>query len=124
MLLYISFAVLVFVGILNYIAGVFYLYWTLWWFDNIVHFLGGVSLGFFSLYLSSFVFFKDRVSFTRAAIISFVVAMIASGAWELFEYIYDPSLFSEKYDTLHDLIADAIGAILAFLLARRFLKYS
>jgi len=92
-----------------------------------MHFLGGFSLGFFSLYIFyGSGLFGDKVSFSKAILISFVFVMILGGIWEVFEYINGLILSTEKYslDVAHDLLADALGAISALWTARQFLKFS
>src|SRR3989344_5510547 len=39
--LYTAFGVIVVIGALHFIAEAFYLYWTIWWLDIIVHLLAG-----------------------------------------------------------------------------------
>ncbi|KKU20482.1 MAG: hypothetical protein UX31_C0039G0012 [Candidatus Nomurabacteria bacterium GW2011_GWA1_46_11] len=50
--------------------------------------------------------------------------MMLSGIWEIFEYANGLTQSTEKYslDVVHDLLSDSLGAILALLIARRFLK--
>ncbi|OHA88581.1 MAG: hypothetical protein A3C70_01170 [Candidatus Zambryskibacteria bacterium RIFCSPHIGHO2_02_FULL_43_14] len=126
-LLYLAFIFVALLGVLNFAALSLYLYWTIWWFDNVMHFLGGFSLGFFSLYIFyGSGLFGDKVSFSKAILISFVFVMILGGIWEVFEYINGLILSTEKYslDVAHDLLADALGAISALWTARQFLKFS
>ena len=126
-LLYIAFGFVIILGALHFIADAFYLYWTLWWFDNVMHFLGGLSLGFLSLYIFyESDFFLGKIPFSRAVIISLVFVMIFGGAWEVFEYVNGLTQSTEKYslDVVHDLFSDVLGAILAPLIAKRFLKFS
>ena len=50
--------------------------------------------------------------------------MVLGGVWEIFEYVNGLTESTEEYslDVIHDLLSDALGAILAFLVAKRFLK--
>ncbi len=126
-LLYTSFVLVLLLGIIHFVADAFYLYWVIWWFDNLSHFLAGFSLGFFSLsifYESSL--FGDKLSLSRAVFISFIFVMILGGIWEIFEYVNGLTQSTEKYslDVVHDLLSDALGAILALLIAKRFLRFS
>ncbi len=126
-LLYVAFALIILLGIIHLIAESFHLYWTIWWFDNLSHFLGGFSLGFFSLYIFyESGLFGDKISFTKAIFISFVLVMMIGGAWEMFEYTNDLTQSTEEYplDVVHDLLSDVLGVILASLVAKRFLKFS
>jgi hypothetical protein len=124
-LLYITLGLTALLGAFHFIAIELYFYWTLWWFDNVMHFLGGYSLGFLFLYLyfdSGII--NEKASFAKVFFIGFISVMVLGGVWEVFEYYNDISVLTEKFDTLHDLIADAIGAISALWLTRQYLKLS
>ena len=123
--LYASFVSVLLLGIVHFVAVALYLYWTIWWFDNLSHFLAGFSLGFFSLFIfyeSSL--FRNKLSFLEVIFISFIFVMMLGGVWEIFEYANGLTQSTEKYslDVVHDLLSDSLGAILALLIARRFLK--
>ena len=123
--LYASFVSVLLLGIVHFVAVALYLYWTIWWFDNLSHFLAGFSLGFFSLFIFyESGLFRDKLSFLKVSFISFIFVMMLSGIWEIFEYINGLTQSTEKYslDVVHDLLSDSLGAILALLIARRFLK--
>lgn len=120
-LLYAGFAALLVLAFLHYLAVFFYLYWTISWWDTMVHFIGGVSMGLLSLWLWWDVLWQRRPSPMAAYISSIIFVMIIGAGWEIFEYvnnIANPSI-GESYfeDTLHDLIADFLGSILAGLMA-------
>ena len=125
--LYTSLVLVILLYVLHFIAGVFYLYWTIWWLDNVTHFLGGLSLGFLSLYIFyESNIFQGKISFSKAVFISLVFVIILGGVWEVFEYVNGLTLSMEKYslDVVHNLLSDALGAILAALIAKRILKFS
>lgn len=125
--LYVSFVLLLLLAILHFTAETFYLYWAFWWLDNVSHFLAGFALGFFSLYIFyESEIFGNTFSISQAILISFVLVMILGGIWEIFEYVNGLTQSTEKYslDVIHDLLSDASGAILAPLVAKRFLKFS
>src|SRR3989344_5423250 len=126
-LLYISLVLVALLAAVHFTADSFHLYWAIWWFDNLSHFLAGFSLGFFSLsifYESGL--FGNKLSLSKAVFISFIFVMILGGVWEIFEYINGLTQSTEKYslDVIHDLLSDALGAILALLIAKRFLRFS
>ncbi len=125
--LYTSLVLVALLWVLNYVALSLHLYWTLWWLDNVAHFLGGFSLGFFALYIfHESGLFGDSLSFSRVIFLSFIFVMILSGAWEIFEYVNGITQSTEKYslDVVHDLLSDTLGVILALLITKRFLKSS
>ena len=124
-LLYIAFGLVVLLAVAHFIAAAFYLYWIFWWFDNLSHFLAGFSLGFFSLYI----FYEsgllgNKLSLPQIIFLSFISGMVLGGVWEIFEYVNGLTESTEGYslDVIHDLLSDALGAILALLVAKRFLK--
>ena len=124
-LLYIAFGLVVLLAVVHFIAATFYFYWIFWWFDNLSHFMAGFSLGFFSLYI----FYEsglwgNKLSLPKAIFLSFISVMVLGGVWEIFEYVNGLTESTEGYslDVIHDLLSDALGAILALLVAKRFLK--
>ena len=111
-ILYTALGLVVLLGLMNYMAISLYLYWTIWWFDNVMHFLGGLSLGFVVLYA----FYDSKAVFS-----CFILVMMLGGVWEVFEYVNGLTISTESYplDVVHDLIADALGAISAILITKR-----
>ena len=115
----------VFIVIVVFIVGFFDLYEAIPYLDKIFHFLGGAIAGWVGveLYrskkesLGSWIYFLSVISF----------AVSIGVLWEYAEYlssVYSPDYFPSilKYfygggisDTLGDLVADTIGAILAVL---------
>jgi hypothetical protein len=124
-LLFISFALVVILGGFHIVASTFYLYWTVWWFDNVMHFLGGLSIGLLSLwgaYMSGFLGREARGRFRILLTVVISVLVVGLG-WEIFEYLFgisNPTL-GETYmkDTIYDLSFDLIGAILVGLWGSR-----
>lgn len=103
---------------LNEIALNFYLYWRIWWFDVLMHFLGGLWVGLTALwiyFLSGYIknIKKDKVFIFGISL--FTVLVIGIG-WEVFEYIIDAHIgMKQGYweDTFIDLFMDILGASLA-----------
>lgn len=85
-----------------------YLYWRWWWFDILMHFLGGILIGGIALIVSEF---------TKLPLLPVtVVALIGIGiGWELFEWVFE--LYDTAWDpvdTSIDLIMDTLGAFLVY----------
>lgn len=104
------------VGILNWIATHFYLYWTVYEFDSLVHFLGGILVALFFLwfYFYSGFFSPKRRDFNQFLKISFLSILFVGVLWEAFELIVGVTGFLDKeyvYDTTLDLIMDFLGAL-------------
>ena len=124
-LLYITFFSTILLWVMHTIGIAYSLYWVYWWFDTVMHILGGFSLGFLSLYIFyGFSIFRDELSFSEIMMVSFIFAMMLGGIWEVFEYVNDLTQSTEKYslDVVHDLLADALGVILALLVTKRLVK--
>src|SRR3989344_9420295 len=97
---------------LNQIALVFYFYWTLAWYDIMMHFLGGLTIGVFLICI-----FRIANISTRSFLVVFLLAMFISIDWEIFEYVNDIVDPTENYaiDTAYDLVMDALGITAAYL---------
>ncbi|OGD69380.1 hypothetical protein A3I18_02375 [Candidatus Campbellbacteria bacterium RIFCSPLOWO2_02_FULL_35_11] len=112
----ISFLLVLFIAALNELAVNYFFYWRIWWFDILMHFLGGLWVGLSALWLYVFSdYFKNP---RRDAEFIFVlsvssVAVVGIG-WEVFEFLIE-SNYSSGYieDTILDLIMDLIGALVA-----------
>ena len=108
---------------LNFLAFSFYWYWRIWWFDLLMHFLGGMfvaSLGYYFYYL---LVSRERLSLFRLLILLIFSSLVIGGLWEIFEFSIDAYwsahvnikslqiLQAGSLDTLSDLLFDFLGAI-------------
>ena len=117
-----SFFVLILVAILHYVATVFFFYWTVYEFDSLMHFLGGVWVSLTTLWLY---FFSDIFSPSRRRGVNFLIVSLLSIVviglfWEVFELLFGITTTSSPeyvYDTTLDLIMDTLGAICACMYA-------
>ncbi|HRH26125.1 MAG TPA: hypothetical protein PLF31_01495 [Candidatus Paceibacterota bacterium] len=95
-----------------------HLYYTLPWFDFILHLLGGVAVGFAYVLFISLRFMKTK-QYSRVLDITgvFLSIMFVGIVWEIFEWQAGIANAIEGYiqDTSLDLVADTIGAFLAYL---------
>jgi hypothetical protein len=96
-----------------------HLYFTLPWFDFILHLLGGVAVGFaYVLFVS--LRYARTAKFNRFydLVGVFVSIMFVGILWEVFEWYAGIAYAIEGYvqDTSLDLVADTIGAFFAYLL--------
>ena len=117
-LLFSALVVIMVVWGLNYLAGVFYLYWTLWWFDYLVHFLAGLGGGFFVLWFLS----NRDLSGRQILLIVLTTVLFVGVVWEIYEYLFGLTQSTESYytlDVISDLIMDGLGAITAVFLTKR-----
>ncbi len=112
------FAVVLLIGILQQIAVHYYLYWTLDWFDILMHFLGGFWFGFSALWIlffSDYLKVGDNRNLKFFMGVAFFSAFGVGVAWEIFEYVSDITFWGEGYvfDTVKDLIMDSIGGVVS-----------
>lgn len=126
-----------------FLGGVREFYYRFWWWDYLLHAVGGVGLGFagflilYSLHKSG----KLKASPFLIALFSFCFALAIGALWEIFEFTMD--YFSgfnmqkarnlEKVygyfdtrlgvlDTMWDLILDSFGALIASVSGYFYLK--
>ncbi len=103
---------------LHFLAEVFYWYVSIWWFDNLMHFLGGLFLAFFSATIF-YKYLKDKNNRKIFFSIMFFVILIGLG-WELFEYavqyfIKGSHRLADITDSFFDMIFDILGGALGIL---------
>lgn len=113
-----TFILFAIVGILNYLALRFHLYWTVGEFDSVVHFFGGatVSLFFLWFYFYSGLFDPSRRSLVKFLFVSLFGAMLVSVLWEIFELMLGEAAAHKSqypFDTSLDFIMDFLGALAA-----------
>lgn len=105
------------VAVLHYFATIFSLYWSVDWFDIMMHFLGGLLIGLISLWVF---FTSEKIKYprTKFAIFSVTIGLvlIVGLGWELWEiFVGFTDVFSDKSDTMMDLVMDTIGAVAAYI---------
>ena len=126
-----------FIFILNTLASKFYWYFSIWYFDMIMHFLGGLWLGlvFIWVFLIKGTIFLENSLEKITDLINFklitkiILAILIVGvSWEIFEIIFNNILAGTSFDlldTVSDIFCDLAGgvfAILFFLIKRIMLK--
>ena len=106
------------VGSLHLIATIYHLYWSIYEFDSVVHFFGGMALSTFFIwfYFFSRFFSPQKRSLTQFLVISIIGAMFVAISWESFELIFKQTSVQKidyAYDTTMDLTMDFLGAVVA-----------
>ncbi len=106
-----------FIFIANFIANKFHWYYTIWWFDMLMHFTGGVWLG---LVLIWFLNKRGSSLYLDFALIGKVIAwvLLIGLLWEVFEFYFINYVAGngfDKLDTLSDLLFDLSGGFLVAL---------
>ena len=111
-----NFILLIAIGLLNFIATHFYLYWIFWWFDIPIHFLGGFWVGSMAIwffFFSGFIGWNIKItSKGRVFYISLMSAIIVGLLWEIFEIYATAVIIDKNYplDTIIDIVMDILGA--------------
>ena len=118
-----AFAVVVLVGVLHLAGTIYDFYWNSFWFDALMHFLGGLAVGLIFLWLwyVSGLFEKNIPSKREAMVAALTFAMLVGIGWEIFEYAYGiavPVGGNYPVDTFHDLLFDFVGGTAAGLLGQ------
>jgi uncharacterized membrane protein YjjP (DUF1212 family) len=107
---------------LHYSALKFYLYWSIEWFDILMHFLGGfvVLLFVMSIFNRVNLFdFSNQNKITQFFIVVSITLIIGL-IWELWEiFIGFTDQLTDAPDTILDVIMDLVGAITAFIYTKR-----
>jgi hypothetical protein len=96
-------------AIMQQYALEYYLYWVYWWFDVVMHAIGGFVIGLF-VYAAGY-----------RTLLRLVLAVIVVGiVWELFEYVIGVMTYEDDvlFDTILDLVMDTIGALGAYGIMR------
>jgi hypothetical protein len=113
-LLFVSFIVFIFLILMYKFEAAF---WNLRWFDSGMHFLGGLGIGLFSLWVwfVSGLFGNNAPSKKEAFAAAVFFAMLAGIWWEFFEFANDIAhpIGSYALDTFNDVLADFVGGIVA-----------
>jgi len=123
-----SFSIILFVFIylifiLDIIANQYFLYWHFWWFDIVMHFLGGfwiALLAYYIFFLSGY-FTKISKRFSVFTL-SLATVLVVCVLWEVFEYIMKVSIYQPDYilDIYLDLLMDTLGWLIAYFFLLKF----
>jgi len=125
-LLYFALLATAILAILHLVAMDFYLYWTVSWFDNLMHFWAGVAGGLTALwaFYNSGIFFKHSPKLWEVIVISLSCIFVVGVAWEYFEFVYGLTGVDASHyisDTLTDLTMDLLGSVLASIVGMKLI---
>jgi len=115
--------------LLNYVASKFYWYFSIWWVDMPMHFLGGLCAGFAVIWFLSFKKLSFDLLFSTQAVWNFIFkiflgVLLIGVLWEFFEILFNNIIAQNSFnifDTISDVFFDLAGGIFAILY---FLKQS
>jgi hypothetical protein len=91
-----------------------------WWWDTMLHLFSGIIIGIFAFYLiyemNKFEKIKLKLNPFFVALFAFCFALAIGAIWEIFEFTVDQTFNTNMqkglHDTMWDLIADSVGALL------------
>jgi len=102
-----------FIFLVNLVALKFYWYYSIWYFDMIMHFLGGLWLGLAFFWLFSF---KEL---SLKLILKVILGILLIGIfWEIFEILVNKTIAQNPFnilDAVSDIYFDLAGGIFAIL---------
>ncbi len=93
-----------------------FLYWHWWWLDILMHTSGGLWIALASVWASL------RINMRPAFFTIIVLALLIGTAWEVFEYMNGIAAPPSVYliDTIGDMFAVLLGAIVGYFATRTF----
>lgn len=121
-----AFILLVIIYLLNELAGKFYLHWTVWWYDVMLHFLSGACAAIAFVFFYNLVFNVFRSGKNQTILFSFIFVFIVGTVWEYYELSFGLTSISDGIffyrDTISDIIIDLCGGFFGTLYALEFFK--
>ncbi|PIR38594.1 MAG: hypothetical protein COV34_00765 [Candidatus Zambryskibacteria bacterium CG10_big_fil_rev_8_21_14_0_10_42_12] len=108
------------IGIGQQVAIAYSLYWSIWWYDIVMHFLGGLWIALIALWFYKSFAGEDAES-GRGYLVALSTTVVVGILWEVMEILAGLTLTQANYevDTVVDLIMDVIGAVVATRLVFR-----
>lgn len=107
---------------LNWVGVEYSLYGLVWWWDVMTHFLGGIFIGFLVLALVN-----SKIGRTVCKNHSWWLWVAGALAiyigWEVYEVVVNlviPTHTFDYLDTLHDIVNDCLGGLVAYYWYRQF----
>jgi len=112
------------IAVLHYISLKLFLYWTIWWFDILMHFLGGFLISIFIIFvLYSYTNFESLKKH-RILLFGLIIGLtlVVGLTWELWEiFVGFTNTLKDLNDTIMDVVMDTIGSISAIYYSRKTL---
>ena len=107
---------MILVALLHFLALHFYFYWQLWWFDIVMHFLGGIVVGLGAMWaLMGYSRYRGSLFTARQTLVFVLCAtFLVAFSWEIYEFqfgLFDPTDYG--VDSSLDIVMGLLGAIVA-----------
>lgn len=118
----IQFILLICLACVHAFATYFYWYWTIPQFDIFSHFLGGLWIAFFVLWIVSDVMHHTERT-KRFWVLVCITTLYLGLGWEVFEALIGMtgSSSSDLLDSLKDLLVDYLGATVGMYIISRYI---
>lgn len=108
--------------VLNALANYFFWYQSFPWFDQMMHFFGGISGGLFLIWFlyKKYGLLREHKAFVKIILINSLLFLVAAGLWEVMEYSMQDffdigNALADKFDSINDLIFGLVGNFLALV---------
>lgn len=116
------------IGVLDFMANRLYFYWTIWWFDMMMHFLAGVCVAMIAVLLWN-KFIKELYwKRNKIIFVGFIGVLFVGVLWEVYEVYFNLSIPEEGWvfwrDTMSDLVIDIFGGFLGSIYSYKILSKS
>lgn len=103
--------------VLNIIADIFYLHWTIWWYDVFLHFLAGICVGLVFVMLN---IYNNKSSYSHKNLVLGILSVLFVGVvWEIFELKIGQTFLADGVhyyrDTFSDIMADLSGGFVSMV---------
>jgi hypothetical protein len=111
-----AFVLLVIVGVMDLVALKLDFFWTLHYYDSVVHFLAGICVGLGTVWFAMSTT-KTEMTRRRVFTVTLVGAVIVGIVWEIFEVTNGITFLADGIhyltDTGSDLLMDVCGGLVA-----------
>lgn len=112
------FSLVLFILIANLLAMKFFWYSSIWYFDMIMHFLGGFWLAMILVYVFLYHLKMDRNNYFKLAIYIILSVVVIGFLWEIFEVVVSHLTQASDFNTLDtasDLFFDLTGGLVGVI---------
>ena len=124
-----EFLLVLFIMLSLFLGEIQNFYEVFWWWDLFLHSFSGILLSFVGLLIPYILYTENKLNTTPkfVALFAFAFALSLGGIWEIFEFSMDQTfgLDMQRHsltDTMWDLIADTVGALVLSLMTYFYLK--
>jgi hypothetical protein len=113
-----SFALwLIVVFVLHTLASYFYWYFTIPWFDLLMHFIGGVTVAIFSFWIlyKNYIVWLEDGRLWKAFRVTILMVLVIALLWELMEFsvqgLFRVKVLADVPDSISDVALGLVGGV-------------